>query len=271
MSFLQAVSEAGATLTWETAADWDGAASESGVAHESVANTDHNDATIIKQGYSVESPLRSVDLVGYWPLHEDSGSTANDFSGNNNDGTINGPAVGVTGPLGTTGYSYDGVDDIVSVPGLFNDGESFSIAAVVKRTDSSVHPVLWHAQDPWCFSFRIHSDDTLRLAMPGTTNFTSSLTVPADDFTFVGVTMDASTTTANFYLDSSTESSGGSLPSSSNNNVSSIGNRAEGNRVLTGTISTVYAWNAILSASEMQTLADVLNTSGSMITAAKVS
>lgn len=95
-------------LTWETATDWDNAVSESGVVHESVTNTDHNDATIVKQGYQLASPTPSTGLLGYWPLHEDSGSTANDVSVNNQDGTINGATVNVSAILGTTGYSFDG-------------------------------------------------------------------------------------------------------------------------------------------------------------------
>lgn len=55
-----------------------------------------------------------MTLVAYYPLNEDSGSTAYDASGNGNGLTINGATVGATGPLGTTGYSLDGTDDYLS-------------------------------------------------------------------------------------------------------------------------------------------------------------
>ena len=53
-------------------------------------------------------------LVGYWPFDEGSGTTAYDYSGNNNNGTL------VNGPTWTTGkvggaLSFDGVDDYVNL------------------------------------------------------------------------------------------------------------------------------------------------------------
>ena len=53
-------------------------------------------------------------LIGWWPLHEDSGNTAHDLSGNNNHGTLNGGITqGVAGKGGLTSYSFDGSDDYV--------------------------------------------------------------------------------------------------------------------------------------------------------------
>ena len=58
-----------------------------------------------------------MTLIGSFPLTEDSGSTAYDYSGNDNDGTANGAGPSgtgtVSGPLGTTAYDFDGSDDDV--------------------------------------------------------------------------------------------------------------------------------------------------------------
>lgn len=55
-----------------------------------------------------------MPLVAHWPLHEDSGSTAYDFSGNENHGTTSGGVTqGATGVLGNTAYDFDGTDDYV--------------------------------------------------------------------------------------------------------------------------------------------------------------
>lgn len=120
--------------------DFDNASSESGVVHESVANTDHNDASVLKQGYSIADPYLSADLVGYWPLHEDSGGTAYDFSGSNNDGTVNGATQGATGLLGTTAYSFDGTDDYVDTgyngAAFYNNQWAFSAWIKWTTTDS---------------------------------------------------------------------------------------------------------------------------------------
>ena len=58
-----------------------------------------------------------MTLEGHWPLTEDSGSTAYDYSGNGNDGTINGAGPAgtgtVTGPFGNSAYDFDGSNDII--------------------------------------------------------------------------------------------------------------------------------------------------------------
>ena len=65
-------------------------------------------------------------LVGYWKFDEGTGTTARDYSGNNNNGTL------VNGPTWTTGkvggaLSFDGVDDYVSV----SDSNSLDIANAI--------------------------------------------------------------------------------------------------------------------------------------------
>jgi hypothetical protein len=114
--------------TWSTATDWDNATSESGVVHENSTNTDHDDATIVKQGYSAASPYLSANLTEWWPLHEDSGSTIYGVIGNN-DGTLSGGTLGRPGLLGTTGIGFDGSDDIVDLgsPGLIQGSSEFTV------------------------------------------------------------------------------------------------------------------------------------------------
>lgn len=55
-----------------------------------------------------------MTLIGYWPLVEDSGSTAYDYSGNENHGTVNGVTQGALGILGSTAYSFNGTGDYIS-------------------------------------------------------------------------------------------------------------------------------------------------------------
>lgn len=61
--------------------------------------------------------LGTPGLVGYWPLNEPSGTTANDLFGSN-DGTTSGATPGATGIVtntGDTAYSFDGTDDVVTI------------------------------------------------------------------------------------------------------------------------------------------------------------
>src|SRR4030042_5644689 len=54
------------------------------------------------------------DLVGWWRLDEGSGTTATDFSGKGNNGTLQGDTAWVNGYLGKA-LKFDGVDDYVDV------------------------------------------------------------------------------------------------------------------------------------------------------------
>lgn len=91
--------------------NWGESQGESGVVHQSTANTDHNDAGTLKQGYDYQnfSEITPNPAV-CWPLHEDSGTTAYDAAGSRN-GTYYGPSLGQNGLLKTTAPSFDGVDD----------------------------------------------------------------------------------------------------------------------------------------------------------------
>ncbi|MFC1633350.1 LamG-like jellyroll fold domain-containing protein [Planctomycetota bacterium] len=55
------------------------------------------------------------DLVGWWRFDDGSGTTAMDFSGKGNDGTLMGDTIWVPGRLGMA-VEFDGVDDFVEVP-----------------------------------------------------------------------------------------------------------------------------------------------------------
>jgi hypothetical protein len=139
------------SITWNTSSDWDNAVSETGVVHEEVQNTDLNDARELRKGYSAENPLYSSNLVGYWRLDEDSGDTAYDFSGNNNDGSTSGGTIQrEDGLLGTDSYGFDGEDDTVVIPNSqdFSFGRSeFSVFAWVKPDPKSNSRVIGHGDD----------------------------------------------------------------------------------------------------------------------------
>lgn len=94
-------------VSWNSV-DLDLAASEEGIVHEDTLNTDHTNASTVKQGYPVDNPVPSNGLVGYWPLQEDDGTTINDFSGNGNNGNINGGSLEQSGLLSTTSFDSTG-------------------------------------------------------------------------------------------------------------------------------------------------------------------
>lgn len=123
--------------TWSTATEWDGAQLREGVHDEQPAGTDWAAADKVEKGlpgsdwgnWSVPKP------IAYWPLDEDSGTTANDVTGNGKDATINGPTLGDSGVLGNTAYTWDGVDDYVdaneSGTGYYDTSAAWSAAGWV--------------------------------------------------------------------------------------------------------------------------------------------
>lgn len=256
------------TLEWNSAAEWDGAASESGVAHESTANTDHNDATILKQGYPYSPPPFSTSLIAYYPLHEDSGSTANDLSGNGNDGTITGTTLGATGLLGTTAYDFDGVDDYVDLGTISTNLSSFTLAGWFQFDDTSSQ------QETICLSG--NNDCYL-----GTRNGNYSVFVyNAGVFSVEGSAIGTSRIFLTGTWDGSTLRLYEDATEVGSTSVSNMDNAGRSDRLGSdtrgagnyhdGRLSEVGIWDRSLSASEVQSLYDVATASGSLITAEKV-
>ena len=74
-------------------------------------------------------------LIGWWPLHEDSGDKAYDLSGNGNHGSLNGGVTkGVAGKGGLTSYSFDGVDGYVlsDTFSSINSGEAYTYSVWIR-------------------------------------------------------------------------------------------------------------------------------------------
>jgi hypothetical protein len=103
-------------LTWNTKADYDDPQEAAGMTFDGIE--DHGTDTL-ERGYLYGGnthPLNTNGLVGWWPLHEQSGQ-ANDLSGNDNHGTVSGATQGVSGIGGLTAYDFDGNNDFVDLGG----------------------------------------------------------------------------------------------------------------------------------------------------------
>lgn len=100
-------------IRWDSESDWKNNQDSSGA-------TGRNGE--LKQGYSRDMPPLSQDLVGYWPLHDNS---AIDYSGNGNHGTLNGGVTtGVAGKGGLQAMNFDGNDDYILANSSTVDGET---------------------------------------------------------------------------------------------------------------------------------------------------
>jgi hypothetical protein len=105
------------TPTWDST-DLD-AGTDDGVVHESTPNTGYDDASEIRKGDATASPIAATDLILWYPLQEPSGaSKAHDFSGANQDATLNGVSSGVGGLAGTNSMEWDDTDDFADIGSL---------------------------------------------------------------------------------------------------------------------------------------------------------
>lgn len=253
--------------------NWAESASESGAVHESVANTDHDNSAILKQGYQIANPYLSSSLVGYWPLQEDSGSTAYDFSGNNNDGTYNGPTLGQTGLLGTTAPSFDGTDDTVTVP---DDAVISALDPITvgfwfnPSTDLS-----GGSANNWNFirkdtEWVVDNDGSLgdgsaiAMGIYGDRLTTSKSSWFSGTWYQIYFVLDSANGRFEVFVDGTSDNSktpGDNTNTDSSNDVY-IGERQDGTYSYPGRIADIRLHDTALSASEIQTLYDVVATQG---------
>lgn len=253
--------------TWETGTDWDSAQSESGVVHESTANTDHTDASELKRGYSVENIAVSNGLIAYYPLHENSGSTAYDVSGNGYDGTTSSVTKGATGILGNSAYqtSHDSSLDCGDV-WPFNDSApvSYTTWAYLDSINSE-RLLVGNAGARRNLFLRSDGEIAWNAYDGGNQDVNSGDILPTGEWHFIAVTFDGST--VEFYLDASSIGSGSSayLEGSYEDG---IGNIRQG--AIDGRQTEVRVYDRALSSSEIQTLYDVVATSGSLTTDKRV-
>lgn len=266
-------------ITWDTASDWDAAASESGVVHESTANTDHNDAGSVKRGYSAASPYLGADLVGYWPFHEDSGTTAYDFSGNSNNGTISGATVGAAGLIDTTAYNFDGVDDAVNF-GSLSIADNVSVSVWFKldalpSTEGNDHYLYSESPASGDFRFALQIDDAsdrVRLIYGGSDYSvidTGSAVTTGTWYHVVGT--HNPTDGAALYQDATLMNTGAAntWTSSTGDVMFGIMRSGGGTHFFNGSAIDARSYSSTLSSSDVQYLYDVVNTNGSMRTDAR--
>ena len=108
---------------------------------------DYNNGAAARTGVGVDPNEGSADpfasCVGYWPLDENTGTTAYDRSGNGKNITLtNGPvwAPGKKGPC----VSFDGIDDYASIPSSVTSGLSqFTVCLWIKTTESRTNGTFW--------------------------------------------------------------------------------------------------------------------------------
>lgn len=270
--------------SWGSTSDWDAAQSESGVAHESVTNTDHGDATQIKQGYSYSSPLYSTNLVAYWPLHENNSGTVYDVWGGNDLSVTTSPTQGVTGILDSTAYNFTGgssEETETSSVAFANFGTGdMSISAWVRVTGSQPrNHIIIHrrsgANPRKGYAFGARSGNLGAVFEDENDNLINFKGTDINDSTWHHVAVVKEGNGATTYLDGVADASG-SASTFGNYDTSKklkIGQTSDGDsnypEAFDGDIAEVSLYNTALSGSQIQALYDTVASPSQLTTAAK--
>ncbi|MCP4607152.1 MAG: LamG domain-containing protein, partial [Planctomycetes bacterium] len=102
------------------------------------------------------------DLVGYWKFDETSGTTAQDATGNGNDGTLNGDPQWAAGILGGA-LEFDGDGDYVEVGDdpIFQITEQITVACWIKVTQFTIdwQAIFTMGDDSWRLQRQTSTDN----------------------------------------------------------------------------------------------------------------
>jgi hypothetical protein len=251
-------------VSWD-ASDLDAAASETGVVHESVANTDYDDASELRQGYSITTPDAASNLVLYLPLQEQGGSTAYDFSGAGNDGTVTGATQGASGLLGAPVYSFDGTDDHIQLPSGLVSTSGWTLALWLKPEtfDSGVAELKGDVD----MDLRLSSGGEWDYRNFGGTFQTAAATL--DTWQYVICTYDGDRQA--LWVDGVEEAAATGQGASTKSLTNYIANdESIGYGTFDGQIAHARVYDTGISSTQIQTLDDVVSTPGELITQPQV-
>lgn len=197
-------------------------------------------------------------LIGYWPLNEDSGSTAYDYSGNGNNGSISGATVGNSGVLGSA-YSFNG--DHIQLPvNMDNLYSQFTVSAwvYVASSGSGFRSIVGSSDGTNEFYLRIRSGNTINF---GTWNGSSAYEVKGSDLTdgiWTHVVGRKKGNTLSVFLDGELDaqsSVGGFYTNGTQDHIGSLDDGSYHN--WNGKLAQIRIYNHALSASEVQYLYSV--------------
>jgi hypothetical protein len=208
------------------------------------------------------------NTVGLWHIDEGVGTTANDETANDNDGTISGPVwagpTWVDGKNGGTALDFDGTDDYVSVP----DSGSLDITGEI-TLEGWIKPSAVYTGGDWKYddiivakrmAYYLRIDENGKLAFygyglsPGGWITGSDMSSYINTWVHVAATYDGAT--VKLYIDGQEDTSAshtGSIQTSSH--PLTIG-WVNYNRFFDGAIDEVRIWDRALKPCEVQLAMD---------------
>jgi len=112
---------------------------------------------ILKKFTYSQFPPTTTGLVGYWPFN----GNANDESGNNHPGTVNGPVL-VSDRFDTPNkaYYFDGINDYISITAssLVDNQTSMTLSFWIKRESNDDYGIIIHTGNQGCINTQVKKD-----------------------------------------------------------------------------------------------------------------
>ena len=211
--------------------------------------------------------LTQPQTVGYWKLDEDSGTTVADSSGNGNEGTLNGdPAWSPDTPSvhfsNSHALDFDGIDDYVAIDGVADDvSVDITIAFWVKADSGSTKRTLVAANTAAkdnVFILSIYEDDTYRIYDAGGGGWEGDTGADVADGTWHHLAYTSDGSTGRLYVDGEEKATHTPDYNFSSDDLWSLGQEWDSviSELLDGILDDVRIYNRVLSAAEIQALAD---------------
>lgn len=202
-----------------------------------------------------------MPLVAYYPLDEASGD-AQDYSGNENNGTINGGVTqDVPGILGTSAYDFDGTDDYIQIP-EFNNFSSITQSCWINLdsvNDGDID-ILIRLMVNNDIKFLEDGGVIEQTLFDGSSTNTTSVPINQNEWTHLVGTWDGSVAKLykNGVEEDSTQFTGTIISKNESNNHIGAGiSGGNPNAYVDGTISEVRIYDHALTAGEVQYLYEV--------------
>ncbi len=215
------------------------------------------DPALLELGSNLKIPNLGRGLVGYWSFDEGSGTTAYDYSGYNNHGTLyNGPQW-VDGKLGKA-LSFDGVNDYISVPHNGNLNITGGITIEAWLNPNTSQSSIWVSivgkgtgswtPDIWNYLLGL---EYLKPRIVYGGGLTASQAIPSNSWSYVVFIGDSSSNRLKIYINGVLVSQGTmtSMPTTNTNSI-----RITGNNYFNGLIDEVRIYNRALSDQEIKAI-----------------
>lgn len=219
------------------------------------------DVGIDKQVLAMNGLAVPADYLGYWTLDETAGTTANDSSGNGNNGSVSGAAWSSAGKIKGC-LDFDGVNSFVQIAN--NISNDFSISFWVKTTQFAGTGPWWQGRG-LVDGFVAAGANDFGTALSGShfalgagnpdTTIISTVAINDGSWHQCVATREQSTGLLTIYVDGNLQATGtGGTNSLTAPNSLRFGSRQTGSNFFSGSLDDIRVYNRVLGSNEVTAL-----------------